>query len=127
MSGIITNEKAMEERHHRIMEAEAKKPDETSFRIACKMFVNACNKIRTFIGNNSFKGGFEDYGMFIMSSASQQNPSQAALLAAEWSGCNTYCVYEAGKIGLASPEWWYKCWELNDAGELNNVEIPLIQ
>ena len=31
-------------------------------------------------------------------------------LAIKWSAVNELCLYEAKKIGIGQPDWWYRCW-----------------
>lgn len=57
----------------------------------------------------TFKGGYDD--MITFYSHNAYKTSECMQLAIAWSGCNDLCRYEANKIGLGSPEWWYKCWE----------------
>ena len=84
--------------------------DDTQFKKACQQFVLVCKQIGQFIGDQNFKGGFDQYDKFINSTASMLNPSKASLLASMWSGTNEYCKYEGQKIGLKQPDWWYQCW-----------------
>ena len=85
--------------------------DYTAFNMACGQFRDVCKQIGDFIGVPEFKGGFDEYSIFINSTAAVLNPSKAALLAAMWSGANEYCIYEASKLNIGQPEWWYKCWD----------------
>jgi len=89
-------------------------PDDTEFKKACKMFRDICEEIQEFIGDDTFKGGFEDFEKFINSSAANKSRATASLLASRWDGANEYCKYEGSKIGLGQPAWWYKCFEYTD-------------
>ena len=91
--------------------------DYTAFDNACQMFRQVCYQIGGVIGNAQFKGGFDQYASFIDSQYAQQNPAQAALYAAMWSGANEYAKYEGSKIGLGQPDWWYKCWNIQRSAE----------
>jgi hypothetical protein len=86
--------------------------DDTDFRSACAAFRAVCAEIGEFIGVEDFKGGFDDYPTFINSVAAERSKATASLLAAKWNGLNELCRYEAGKLGLGTPEWWYKCWQM---------------
>ena len=88
--------------------------DEAQFKVACKMFRDVCAQIGEFIGDDGFRGGFEEYGKFINSSSAKSSKASASLLASMWSGANEYAKYEASKIGMGAPEWWYKCWSYTD-------------
>lgn len=87
--------------------------DTTDFDNACEQFRQVCRQIGEFIGNPNFKGGFDEYTIFINSPAVQQNPAQGSLLASAWAGVNEYAKYEGSKIGYDQPEWWYKCWNID--------------
>ena len=86
--------------------------DDTDFRNACAAFRAVCAEIGDFIGVEDFKGGFDDYPAFINSTAAERSKATASLLAAKWNGLNELCRYEAGKLGLGTPEWWYLCWSM---------------
>lgn len=118
MPRIISRDEAIREQCLRELEAAAHRPDETAFKQACKLFRNVCSQIGTFIGDDNFKGGFEDYDKFINSSAARQSKASASLLASMWNGANEFAKYEGAKLGYQQPEWWYKCWEYTDE-ELN--------
>ena len=95
--------------------------DDMDFRNACKMFRDVCRQIGEFIGDDNFKGGFEDYGKFISSTAAKSAKASASLLASMWNGANEFAKYEGAKLGYGQPEWWYKCWEYTDE-ELSETE-----
>lgn len=88
--------------------------DDSDFKSACAMFRDVCRQIGAFIGEDDFKGGFEDYGKFINSTAAKSAKASASLLASMWNGANEYAKYEGSKLGYDQPEWWYKCWEYTD-------------
>lgn len=88
--------------------------DETEFMHACVMFRNVCAEIGEFIGDDEFRGGFDDYGRFIGSSAAERSKASASLLASMWNGANEYAKYEGSKLGYGQPAWWYRCWEYSD-------------
>ena len=71
--------------------------DDTEFKKACALFRDVCRKIGAFIGDENFKGGFEDYAKFINSSAAKSSKASASLLASMWSGANEYLKYEGEK------------------------------
>lgn len=86
--------------------------DTSLFDSACANFRQVCSMIGEFIGVENFRGGFDEYTIFIQSEAAQSNPSQASLLASMWCGVNEYAKYEGSKLGYGQPEWWYRCWSL---------------
>lgn len=83
--------------------------DMTYFNNACVYFRQVCQEIGELINEPNFKGGYDDMITFYSHSAYKTDTGMQ--LAIAWSGCNDLCRYEANKIGLGSPEWWYKCWE----------------
>ena len=85
------------------------------FEAACAQFRTLCAAIGEFIGDAEFKGGFDEYTEFATSEAYAQNPVQGNALAIQWSALNELCKYEGAKICLGQPDWWYKCWEMNEA------------
>jgi hypothetical protein len=120
MSGIVSREEVQKEHRMREIEAEAHKPDDTAFKLASRSFRNVCAQIGQFIGDDSFRGGFEDYDKFINSPVAQSAIAQASMLASMWSGANEYLKYEGRKLGYEQPENFYKCWEYSDE-ELNSL------
>lgn len=86
--------------------------DTSLFDDACTNFKRVCQMIGQFIGVEDFRGGFDEYTVFIQSEAAQSNPSQASLLASMWCGVNEYAKYEGSKLGYGQPEWWYRCWNI---------------
>ena len=91
--------------------------DETEFNTACSYFKQVCAEIGEMIGDSEFKGGFDDMPVFYNNSSYKTDKGMQ--LAIAWSGCNSLCKHEAAKLGIGSPEWWYKCWNIStDGGEL---------
>lgn len=86
-------------------------PDRTDFEAACAQFRTVCAAIGTAIGDNDFRGGFDEMAAF------SEHPVFSTLdgvkLAIAWSAANDLCVYEGKKIGLGQPAWWYDCWQQN--------------
>ncbi len=95
-----------------ISEYEAGK--DANFNNACAQFRSVCATIGSAIGNPDFKGGFDEYSIFIQSEFAQKNPAIASLYASMWSGANEYAKYEGAKLGYGQPEWWYQCWKNNE-------------
>lgn len=83
--------------------------DTADFEYACMYFRQICGEIGKLIGNNDFKGGYDDMTVFYEHDAYKTDKGMQ--LAIAWSGCNDLCKYEAGKLGIDSPEWWYRCWQ----------------
>ena len=95
--------------------------DKTQFNKACSYFRQICQEIGTLIGNNNFKGGFQD--MTIFYSHESYKTDKGMQLAIAWSGCNEYCNHEAKKIGLNSPQWWYICWQNSSSSSSNTQPL----
>lgn len=100
--------------YREIKAVEPQRQDETEFKAACKLFRDVCSQIGEFIGDENFRGGFDDYAKFINSPAAKQSKASASLLASMWNGANEYAKYEGLKLGYGQPQWWYKCWEYTD-------------
>lgn len=88
-----------------------KQIDTTAFNTACSYFRQICKEIGNLIGDNQFKGGYDDMISFYNHEAYKTD--KGVQLAIAWSGCNQLCKYEGELIGLSSSEWWYKCWQNN--------------
>ena len=89
--------------------AKHKKIEETSdFDNACLRFRQICSEIGLLIGDENFKGGYDD--MLTLYNHDAYKTDKGVQLAIAWSGCNELCKYEANNIGLGSPDWWFRCW-----------------
>ena len=83
-------------------------PDRTEFNAACAQFRAVCGQIGEAIGVQDFRGGFDEMSAF---SAHPVSDTLAGVkLAVAWSAANELCIYEAKKIGIGQPAWWYDCW-----------------
>lgn len=87
--------------------------DRTAFNNACEQFRGVCRMIGNAIGDDNFRGGFDEMAIFQQSSAFDS--LSGIQLAVAWSAANELCKYEGHKLGLEQPEWWYECWR--DSGE----------
>ena len=90
--------------------ARVHKRDTAAFEMACVKFREVVYGIRQLMGNPNFKGGFDEMGAFSMSPEAQTPTGM--FLATSWMAADKLCTYEAAKLGLGQPAWWYKCWEL---------------
>lgn len=86
-----------------------KEKNTTDFYNACQTFRQICSEIGKLINDENFKGGYDD--MITFYNHSSYKTSEGMQLAIAWSGANDLCKYEANKLGIGSPEWWYRCWE----------------
>ena len=83
--------------------------DTTDFDRACSYFRQICGEIGTLMDDPNFKGGYDDMPIFYAHDSFKTEKGMN--LAVAWAGCDLFCNHEAKKLGLGSPEWWYKCWE----------------
>lgn len=91
--------------------------DYTGFITACEYFRQICGEIGELIGDSEFKGGYDDMPIFYAHDAYKTD--KGVQLAIAWYGVNDLCKYEASKLGIGSPDWWYRCWEVS-AGQSNS-------
>lgn len=82
------------------------------FRLACEAFRNLCQAIGALINQPSFQGGYDD---FLALDEEDATAIREAGLDSRFALIDNWANYEAQKIGLGRPEWWYKCWEINNA------------
>ena len=83
---------------------------------ACDNFVDVSFRIGAFIGDPDFQGGIDEIKKLRTFAATLTDPTQiiiALKLMAEWEGADKECNHWASKedVGLASPAWWWYCWE----------------
>ena len=86
----------------------------SSFNKACSHFREICAEIGEMIGDSEFKGGFDEITVFYNSSSYKTDKGMQLAIALD--GCKELCEYEAAKLGIGSPEWWYKCWNISTDG-----------
>ena len=86
----------------------------SSFNKACSHFREICAEIGEMIGDSEFKGGFNEITLFYNSSSYKTDKGMQLAIALD--GCKELCEYEATKLGIGSPEWWYKCWNISTDG-----------
>lgn len=85
--------------------------DTTDFDTACSYFRQICGEIGVLMGVSDFKGGYDDMPVFYAHESYKTDKGMQ--LAIAWSGCNDFCNHEASKLGMGSPDWWYKCWNIS--------------
>ena len=95
----------------------------TEFETNCMLFRQLCYRIREFTGDDTFKGGFDEFTKFAMSEAYTSNPVMASLLSTQWAGLNEACKYTGAKEGYGQPQWWYYCWSVEDQGTNNTNTV----
>lgn len=91
--------------------------NDTGFMTACKYFRQICGEIGELIGDSEFKGGYDDMPIFYAHASYKTD--KGVQLAIAWAGVNDLCKYEASKLGIGSPDWWYRCWEVS-VGQSNS-------
>ena len=87
-----------------------KEQNTTDFETACAYFRQICGEIGALMGEQNFRGGYEDMPRFYAHPS--YKTSEGLALATAWGGCNDFCNHEAKKLGIGSPDWWHKCWQL---------------
>lgn len=87
----------------------SEKRDMTEFNKACELFRNTCEEIKTFLNLDKFTGGYDE--ILTVMSLDQFKSNEGIILTNKLNIANSLCNHEAKKIGLAAPEWFYKCWE----------------
>ena len=80
------------------------------FEAECAKFRTVCAEIKEFLGLDEFYGGYDELDKYIERPELLTPEGQA--LKDKLNLYDSSCNHEAGKIGLPSPEWFYKCWEL---------------
>ena len=80
-----------------------------AFRSACEKFREICAQIQAYFELEAFTGGFDE--MPLIQTSDKFLTIQGQVLAQSWSAANLLCTYEAAKIGLGQPDWWYQCWQ----------------
>lgn len=83
--------------------------DISGFETACAYFRQICSEIGSLISDSEFRGGYDDMPVFY--AHDEYKTDKGVQLAIAWAGANDLCKYEASKLGIGSPDWWYRCWE----------------
>jgi hypothetical protein len=88
---------------------------EQAFRVldCCDRFRAVCEQIGTFIGVETFRGGYDEIPLLANSQAAQDNPVQALMLGQLWQAADDECNYKAEVRGIPRPRWWYCCWDIS--------------
>ena len=87
-------------------------PDLTKLKAGFAKFRQVCKEIGQLIGDSEFKGGFDEMDKLEASDAIPREIKTE--LASKWNGADKRCTYEAKKVGIGQPQWWYMCWEPED-------------
>lgn len=88
--------------------------DTTDFEAACDVFRSVCSQIKTFAGLETFRGGFEEALAFLNSEAFVNDKLTGTYLFSLWQGADKSVTYEASKVGIGQPDWWKKCWNIQE-------------
>ena len=83
--------------------------DYTELDKACENFRNTCNTINALLPESlrPFHGGFDKIAL-----ARQYMTAETLPLAVMLLSDDAACNHEANKVGMQSPKWWYRCWNL---------------
>jgi hypothetical protein len=82
--------------------------DRTAFDSACETFKNICIEIGELAENPNFKGGLDEMLEFQLTEIAAT--AAGISLSLKWTAADKLCTYEALKIGIGQPAWWYDCW-----------------
>lgn len=80
--------------------------DYTDFNKACEKFRSVCAEIGLLIGKSDFKGGFDE----MEGLEDKLATPEGLVLATKWNAADKLCTFEAKKLGIGQPQWWYRCW-----------------
>lgn len=94
--------------------------DPTEFNESCEQFRTLCHTIGQIIGDDSFKGGFDEISkLFAFISKLDLTSTQDLIIYAQttqlvfsWIALNESCKYLGSKLGYNQPAWWYQCWSM---------------
>lgn len=94
--------------------------DPTEFNESCEQFRTLCHTIGRIIGDDSFKGGFDEIPkLFAFISNLDLTSTQDLIIYAQttqlvfsWIALNESCKYLGSKLGYNQPAWWYQCWSM---------------
>lgn len=85
--------------------------DYTTLDFACTLFRTICGAIKTTLSLEDFKGGFDE----ILALNSEQIATlKTTDLLERLTFTDRLCNHEADKVGMQSPLWWYRCWQLSE-------------
>lgn len=83
------------------------------FEAACENFRAVCKQIGDAIGEEDFKGGFDEIIAFQESDVAKT--AAGLMLAMKWSAADKLCTYIADrKLKIGQPAWWKRCWGIED-------------
>lgn len=85
-------------------------PDYTTLEGSCGLFRAVCGEIEVALGIENFRGGFDE---LLALTPEQHDIIRGAGLTDRLNLADRLCNHEANKVGLQSPAWWYRCWEIS--------------
>ena len=86
--------------------------DYTALDTANTLFRTICETIKTTLSLEDFKGGFDE----ILALTSEQIATlKTTDLLERLTFTDRLCNHEADKVGMQSPRWWYRCWQLQES------------
>ena len=83
--------------------------ERTDYEACLERFRDVCMRVRELTGINDFRGGYDEWRAL----AEDENWSHNETLLHYSTLCNAINLetnYEAGKLGIVSPNWWKECW-----------------
>ena len=85
--------------------------NEAGFNTACEKFREQCLLMRELINDQTFMGGHEQ--MYAVRISDKWDDPRVQQCHRDISDLNQWCLHEAHKLGLESPDWWFKCWGIS--------------
>lgn len=97
-----------------IIHSEVAGPDYIALDAACVRFRALCAAIDALLPEalRPFRGGYDE----IAAAEQYATTMEALTLEVKLLAANAACNYEAGKVDMQSPRWWYHCWGLQIPG-----------
>lgn len=83
--------------------------ERTDYEACLVRFRAVCIRVRELTGIQDFRGGYDEWRVLAMDEQWVDN-HDLHLLSRQCDAINLETNYEAGKLGIMSPKWWYECW-----------------
>ena len=100
--------RAMQE-HLESLQPKVTTTDRKTYERCLDMFRQVCIGVRELTGKTEFRGGYDEWAKLAFDPNWNSN-SSLAVLKDQALSLNSLIGYEAGKLGIFSPDWWKECW-----------------
>lgn len=84
-------------------------------------FRAVCMQVRQLIGVPDFRGGYDEWRKLALD-PEWVNNSELTRLSRQCDAINLETNYEAGKLGIISPDWWKECWMDELVGQMHTQQ-----